>query len=171
MSDTALPLDDQTQIYCDLGVHGWGEVIVAREGKLTAFRVSSVFTDLPQAMLDLCDAAIKNVSHQVVLRDEPDGVVVDLRPDPTQQHTIIMSFSEFESLATGAAAPAPCPPLLSFRIRRQRLVSMVLIELWKTHANLRQPSYQAGRDPFPHSELMAVNRRWDQSPLGPSCLH
>ncbi|MEJ8560791.1 hypothetical protein QTO30_05825 [Yoonia sp. GPGPB17] len=170
MSAQVLPLDDVTQFYCDIGCHGWAELIVVFRGQPTVLRVSGIFTDLPHEILKICRAIIENSSIRVALCDEPGGATVEIETDKKQQHTVILSIYEIKKSLSGFGADQEGEFVLSTRIRRQRLVGMLLAELWKTHVNLRQPSYQKGRDSFPHKELVELNKRWDQSSLGPSFL-
>lgn len=170
MIDQNLKLDDVTQLYCDIGCHGWGELIVVHKGQLTALRVSSVFTDLSFELLNICRAVIANAPLRVALCDEPGGAIVELETDLKQQHTIIFSIYEVKEPLASFTPEQDGELMFSIRIRRQRLLGMLFAELWKTHVHLRQPSYQKGRDSFPHKELLELNAIWDEGPLGPSFL-
>ena len=170
MPSTLLPLDDVTQLFCDFGQHGWSELIVAHKGEITAYRVSEVFTDFPVEMLKICEAVISNKSLRVALCDEPGGVVFATERDEKQQHTVILSIYEIESPLAGFEANEEGRCVVSVRIRRQRLVGMLMAELWKTHVSLKQPSFQKGRAGFPHKELLRLNHVWDESDLRPSFL-
>lgn len=170
MGNSELQLDDVTQLYCDIGCHGWGEFIIAFKGQPIVLGVSSVFTNLPLEILEICRAGIENSPLRVALCDEPGGAVIELKTDKKQQHTVILSVFEIEEPLGGFDANQEGELMLSFRIRRERLVGMLLSELWKTHVNLRQPSYQKDRGPFPHRELINLNKKWDKSPLGTSFL-
>ena len=170
MNDQTLQLDDETQIYCDIGCYGWAELIVVFRGQPTVLRVSSVFTDLPQEVLGICRSVIENSPLRVALCDEPGGALFELKIDKKQQHTAIVSIYEVKDPLGGFDAGQQGELVLSTRIRRQRLVGMLLAELWKTHVHLRQPSYQKGRASFPHKELRELNELWDESSLGPSFL-
>jgi len=165
-----LPLDDETQLYCDLGHNGWAKLIFTFKGQITVVRVSGVFTDLSHEILRLCRAAIENLHVRVALCDEPGGSILELKPDKKQQHTVILSLFNVKVPVLGFDADHKGELALSIRIRRQRLVGMLLAELWKTHIHLRQPSYQKNRDIFPHTELIEMNELWDKSSVGSSFL-
>lgn len=170
MNTETLQLDDDTQLFCDCGQHGWSELIVARSGKLLAYRASDVFTDFPSEILAVCRAVIENAPLRVALCDEPGGSVLEVKPDIKQQHTLILSIYEIDRPLAGFDASEEGNLVLSIRIRRQRLVGMLMAELWKTHVSLKQPSYQKGRSGFPHNEVRRLNEIWNESALGPSFL-
>ncbi len=170
MDNEILPLDDETQLYCDLGRHGWSELILTFKGQIKAVRVSSVFSDLPHEVLKVCRSAINNSDVRVALCDEPGGSILEVKADKKQQHTVILSLFDVKEPIVTFNADHEGELVLSIRIRRQRLVGMLLAELWKTHMHLRQASYQTGRDTFPHAELIQINKLWDKSSLGPSFL-
>lgn len=166
MFSKALDLDDETQLFCDIGRHGWSDLIVASKGNLRSFRVSDVFTDFPAALLEICRFAIENSALRIALYDEPGGAVCTLEPDKKQQHTMVLSIFEVD----GTGVETQGKQVFALRIRRQRLVGMLMAELWKAHVSLQQPSYQKGRSSFPHKQLVALNKAWDLSELGPSFL-
>lgn len=95
---------------------------------------------------------------------------MEIKADKKQQHTVILSLFDVNEQVVAFDEDHEGELVLSIRIRRQRLVGMLLAELWKTHMHFRQASYQIGRDTFPHAELIEINKRWDESPLGPSFL-
>ena len=170
MDNENLPLDDDTQLYCDLGRHGWARLIFTFKGQVTAVRVSGVFTDISHEILKVCRAAIENLPVRVALCDEPGGSILELQTDRKQQHTVILSLFNVKEPVVAFDADHKGELVLSIRIRRQRLVGMLLAELWKSHIHLRQPSYQKDRDTFPHTELIEMNKLWDKSSVGPSFL-
>jgi hypothetical protein len=170
MSAETLQLDDDTQLFCDYGQHGWSHLIVAREGKLLAFRVSGVFTDFPSEILAICRSAIENAPLRVALCDEPGGTILEIAPVRTQQHTLTLSIYEVERPLSCIDANEVGNLVLSIRVRRQRLVVMLMAELWKMYVSLKQPEYQTRRGGFPHRELKVLNKVWDKSELGPSFL-
>lgn len=166
----AHPLDDVTQLYCDFRQYGWNELIIAQQGEIRTFRVSGVFTDFPVEILRICEAAIENLPLRVALCDEPGGAVIDIKCDATQQHSLTLTIYEIDRPLSGFDANEEGNPILSVRMRRQRFVGMLMAELWKAHVSLKHPSYQKGREVFPHKELLRVNTLWDNSPVGPSFL-
>jgi hypothetical protein len=170
MDDKTLQLDDVTQIFCDIGCHGWAKLIVISKGQHIVLRASGVFTDLPREVLEMCRAVIENSPVRIALCDEPGGAIVDLKTDKKQQHTMVLSIYDIEGPLIDFDASQDGELILSTRIRRQRRVGMLLADLWKTHVHLRQPSYQKGRVGFPHTDLVELNRLWDESSLGPSFL-
>lgn len=170
MNHAPIPLDDETQLFCDFGCHGWSELFFATKGQIRTIRVSSVFTDLPGELLRICRSAIQNSDMRVVLCDEPGGAVLEVKTDKTQQHTAILSLFDIKGPVIPLSADSEGELVLSIRIRRQRLVGMLLAELWKTHVHLKQDSYQKNRDTFPHAELIRVNNLWEKSSIGPSFL-
>ncbi len=170
MDKGILLLDEETQFYCNIGRHGWSELIVARKGQITTIRVSGVFTDLSHEILRVCRAVIENSQLRVALCDEPGGSILEIKTDKKQQHTVILSLFDDNEPVVAFDADYEGKLVLSIRIRRQRLLGMLLAELWKTHMHLKQPSYQKGRDTFPHAELIEINNLWDESPVGPSFL-
>ena len=170
MDTEIIPLDDETQLYCNLGRHGWSELIIAFKGKITTIRVSGVFTDLSHEILKVCRAAIENYHVRIALCDEPGGSILELKTDKKQQHTVILSLFDVKEPAVAFDADHEGELVLSIRIRRQRLLGMLVAELWKTHMHLKQPSYQKSRGTFPHAELIEINDLWDKSPMGPSFL-
>lgn len=170
MDKEILPLDDETQLYCDLGRHGWSQLILAFKGEIRTIRVSGVFTNLSYEVLRVCRSAIDNSDVRVALCDEPGGSILEVKTDKKQQHTVIFSLFDVKEPVVAFDADHEGELVLSIRIRRQRLVGMLLTELWKSHVHLRQASYQKSRDAFPHAELIEINKLWDKSPLGPSFL-
>lgn len=170
MDNEILPLDDETQLYCDIGRHGWSELMIAFRGQVTTMRVSGVFTDLSREILQICRSAIENAQVRVALCDEPGGSILELKVVEEQRHTVILSVFSVKKPEVAFKADHEGELVMSIRIRRQRLVGMLLAELWKTHMHLKQPSYQKGRGTFPHAELIEINHLWDKSPVGPSFL-
>ena len=170
MNTDALPLDDETQIYCNIRLHGWSDFIVCHHGEPQVFRISDVFTDFPNEMLAICRAVLEGSSLRVALCDEPGGVVLEVVRDQKQQHTTILTVYEIDKPILGFLAGAGGKAVLSTRIRRQRLVGTIMAELWKTHVGLKHPSFQKGRSDFPHRELRELNTLWNNGKLGPSFL-
>jgi len=162
--------DERIQLYFDFDRHGWSELIFVRGRQISGFRISGVFTDAPAALLDLCDAVLMNSATRVALCDEPGGVVVEVIPDTKQQHTVILSVYEIAPQLAGFDAHEDGRLVMTTRLKRRRLVGMLLTELWKSHKFLSEPSYQKGRDHFPHTRLLETNESWHQSALGPSFL-
>lgn len=170
MNEITSKLDDEIQLYCDFGRHGWGELVIVQNGKCTAFSVSDVFSDFAYEVCEICRAALENRSLRVALCDEPGGVVIEVKAGAEQQHTMLFSVFEVDGSLSGFGADEEGRLVLSSRIRRRRLVGMLLSELWKTHSFLREPSYQKNRQSFPHRDVIELNRLWEESPLGPSFL-
>lgn len=171
MNRTPSDIDDVTQLYVDVGTHGWSDLIVARKGELLSFRVSEVFTSMPANVLDLCNAILNNISLRVALCDEPGGVVIEVKPDEFQHHAVAFMIHEIEGRKVGFDAREEGTIIFETKFKRQRLIAMLMSELWKTHKSLSEPSYQIGRGNFPHHELRTMNKAWDDSPLGPSFLN
>lgn len=165
-----LPLDDDTQVHFDFCRHGWSDLFFTKKGQVWAFRVSGVFTDFPFEVLNICKAIISNSFLRTALCDEPGGAVLELKPDKEQQHTVLLTIYEIKAPLGGFDASEEGERVLSIRIRRQRLIQMLMAELWVIHISLKQPSYQKGRSSFPHTELREMNLLWDESDLGPSFL-
>ncbi|WP_299816396.1 hypothetical protein [uncultured Roseibium sp.] len=168
MNTLELQLDDVTQFFCDVGQHGWSDLIVAHKGDLLIFRVSQVITDFPSEVLKIARAIIENSPIRAALCDEPGGAVIAVEPDKKQPHTSILSIYEINGEIAGFDETEEGNLVLSLRIRRQRLAGMLLAELWKTHVCLKHTSYQNGRSGFPHKELKELNNIWNESDLGPS---
>lgn len=157
-------------MYYDFGLHGWSDLIFACQGQVSVFRISSVFTNAPIALLDICDAVLANVALRVALCDEPGGVVIEVMPDNEQQHTVIFSVYEITRPLVGFGPNEDGPIVIATRLKRRRLVGMLLSELWKSHKFLSDFSYQRNRGDFPHARLVEANETWNCSPLGPSFL-
>lgn len=163
-------IDDETQLYCDFGTYGWGDLYVVSKGHVNSFHVSSVVTDFAQELLNICKAVISNSNCRVALCDEPGGCIIEVATDKKQHYIMLFSIYTVEQPIFGFDANESGKLVLSFTVRRQRLIGMLMSELWKTHMFLRAPSYQKGRGRFPHVELVALNNAWEESPLGPSFL-
>jgi len=170
MSRDPSDVDEEAQIYIDLGQHGWSDLIIVSNGKVLLFGVSDVFTDMSATALRLCDAVLENIHLRVALCDEPGGVVLEVKPDTKQKHIMTLSIFQVDGPKSGFDADETGETVFEGRIKRRRLVGMLMSELWKTHMFLREPSYQKARDHFPHAELVKANKAWDESPLGPSFL-
>jgi len=78
---------------------------------------------------------------------------------------------EIDSAKVGFDAHETGVVIMEAKLKRQRLIGMLMAELWKTHKSLGEPSYQIGRaDRFPHHGLKQLNKAWDDGPLGPTFL-
>lgn len=120
----------------------------------------------------LCRAVLDNQAVYALLLDEPGGHCLYLTPDPEQQHTMLLRLYEMPYHRFSPTDPADARLLLSVRVKRKQLLGMLMAELWKLHAALREPSYQKGRDAGVAEEaLFGLNAEWDAHPrLGPSFL-
>jgi hypothetical protein len=170
MCDDVLKPDERTQLYFDFGLKGWSDLIFVCQGQISAFRISSVFTDAPTALLDICDAVLMNAATRVALCDEPGGVVVEVRPDTKQQHSVILSVYEIAPSMAGFGAHEAGRLVMATQLKRRRLFGMLLAELWKSHKFLSDSTYRKDRDDFPHARVAETNELWDHSTLGPSFL-
>ncbi|WP_421701590.1 hypothetical protein [Aliiroseovarius sp.] len=121
--------------------------------------------------MDLAAAVLDNRAEEVTLEDEPGRHSLSVSPDP-QQHIMRLVVRDVH---------ADPPLLLDAHIKRRRLITELMMALWKPHVLLREPSYQKDRarlqgrhhpwPDFPHKALRALNARWTEDPvLGPSCL-
>jgi hypothetical protein len=170
MSRKPSDIDEVTQIYIDVGKHGWSDVIIATNGKHLSLQITEIFRCVPDIILDLCHAILQNVPLKVALPDEPGGAVVEVKPDPFQRHTMIFLIYEVASPEIMIDASAYGTVIFQTKFKRRRLIGMLMSELWKTHKSLSEPSYQIGRGNFPHDELKKANDEWDGSTIGPSFL-
>lgn len=170
MTEAILPLDDLTQLYCDIGQHGWCRLLVAHKSQIHIYPVSGVFTDFPNEILRVCEASIENKPIRVALCDEPGGIVLEIKPDSKRHHISTLIAHKINKPLLGFDAGENGEPEITVTLRRQRLVGMLMAELWKAHIALKQPSYQQGRDIFPHKELLRINSLWNKSTVGPTFL-
>ncbi|MBO9465523.1 hypothetical protein J7443_09820 [Tropicibacter sp. R15_0] len=170
MNTGSLPFDDETQLYCNFGLHGWNDLIVFKDGEAQVFSVTDVFTDFASEILEICRAVLENTSLRVALCDEPGGVVFEVCRDKQQQHTMLLSIYEIERPLFGFSANETGKLVLTSRLRRQRLIEMLIAELWKTHISLKHRSFSDHRRVFPNRDLVELNALWHESSLGPSFL-
>lgn len=140
MENEELPIDEDTQIYCDIGRHGWASLIFIYKGEVKVSRVSGVLTDLPMEILKICRAVIENFQVRVALCDEPGGSILELKPDQKQKHTVILSMYEVKDPVVGFDTTHEGHLAFSIRLKRQRLMEMLVAELWKPHMHLKQTS-------------------------------
>lgn len=118
-------------------------------------------------MVRLAEAVLDNQPVTLNLMDEPGGHRLSIRPDLQQHHIVTFEVSAFSS-----CREIDAPPLMSIRVKRKQLLTILMTELWKLHFFHQEPAFQRARALFSHSALLRqLNNRWDKDPrLGPSIL-
>lgn len=148
--------------------HGWSDlIVVAPNGHIVNCLISTVFTDDIGCLMSLAEAVLDNQTESVDMMDEPGGHRLSIHPDPAQHHIVRFEISELNSQDEVYGAP-----LLSLRIKRKQLLTLLMTELWKLDLFYQEPSFQRLRQSFGSGELLRkLNSRWDADPrLGPSIL-
>lgn len=150
--------------------HGWSDLLISCEGKVLTCGISDVFSDAPSELLKLCHGVLANEPASAKLYDEPGGHALSVTPDALQQHTMLFVIQE---LGIHHEKPGGDEQIIiSVRVKRKQLLSLIIAELWKVRCFLREPSFQKARQQsFPREALRALNEQWDTHPtLGPSFL-
>lgn len=165
-----LSIDEDIQLYIDSREHGWTVLWFYAEKQMKEFWISDVFTEWSAELIRICQAILDNSQVRAALCDEPGGIVLELLPCEQEQHTMMLNFYEVAAPLAGFDENQEGAVLMSMRVRRQRLLYMLMSELWKVHVNLKFPYYQKNRGNFPHRDLIELNKAWDKSAFGPSFL-
>lgn len=168
MSRMESDICDEVGLSIVQGHYGWSDlVIVAPKGRIVSCRVSRVFTDEIAGFMSLAKAVLDNQSQTVDMMDEPGGHRLSVRPDPEQHHVVTFEVSIFNS--GGVVGDAP---VLSLRVKRKQMLTLLMTELWKLDLFHQEPSFQRRRGRFDQGELLRqLNSRWDNDPrIGPSIL-
>jgi len=163
----------QSDICDDIGIsfvqgrHGWSDLIIGYKGEVLNCRISRVFTDDLADLVRLAGAVLDNQPETLNLMDEPGGHRLSIRPDIYQHHIVTFEIGAFNSRGEVDAAP-----LMSIRVKRKQLLTLLMTELWKLHFFHQEPAFQSNRPRFNQTEpLRQLNNRWDNDPrLGPSIL-
>lgn len=168
MAKTKSDICDELGLSIVQGANGWSDlVIIAPKGHIVHCRISAVFTDEIASFISLAQAVLKNLPASVDLMDEPGGHRLSIRPDPEQHHVMTFELSAFHD-----PREADAPPILSIRVKRKQVMTLLMAELWKLNAFHQEPSFQRRRQSLEHGEhLRHLNSRWDADPqIGPSIL-
>ena len=120
--------------------------------------------------MDLVEALLSNMELRIRLFDEPSATEIVVTPNVQQQHLVGVAFFELDHHGQDRPTPKGLAPVLSFEFKRKHLVGMLMAELWCVHSFMQEPSYQKDRPAFPHGRLVRLNKRWNESSLGPSYL-
>lgn len=168
MARTKSDICDEVGISFVQGHHGWSDlIVVAPKGRIVNCRISTVFTDDIGCLMSLAEAVLDNQTESVDMMDEPGGHRLSIHPDPSQHHIVT-----FEISALNDRDEVDGAPLLSLRIKRKQLLTLLMTELWKLDLFHQEPSFQRLRQSFGSGELLRkLNSRWDADPrIGPSIL-
>lgn len=168
MARTEPDICDEIGISFVQGHYGWRNlIVVAPKGSIVNCRISTVFTDDIGCLMSLAEAVLDNQTETVDMMDEPGGYRLSIHPDPAQHHMVT-----FEISALNGRGEVDDAPLLSLRIKRKQMLTLLMTELWKLNLFHQEPSFQRRRQSFGSGELLRqLNSRWDVDPrIGPSIL-
>jgi hypothetical protein len=168
MTRTESDVCDEVGISFVQGQYGWSDlIIVAPKGSIVNCRISRVFTDDIAGLMSLAKALIDNQSETVDMMDEPGGHRISIRTDPQLHHIVTFEVGVFNSRGEVDATP-----LLSMRVKRKQMLTLLMTELWKLNLFHQEPSFQRRRQSFGQGEqLRQLNSMWDADPrIGPSIL-
>lgn len=117
--------------------------------------------------MSLAEAVLDNQTESVDMMDEPGGHRLSIHPDQAQHHIVT-----FEISALNGRDEVDGAPLLSLRIKRKQMLTLLMTELWKLDLFHQEPSFQRLRKSFGSGGLLRkLNSRWDVDPrIGPSIL-
>lgn len=113
--------------------------------------------------MTLCEFILENSEATVPFHDEPGGCVWKITPDKKQPHTMLLEIFELHRFPMEYREPA----IVSIIVKRNQLVTTLIMELWKNALLFREPSFQKGRERFPEEKLRRLTGTWLKSGLGP----
>ncbi len=164
-------VQDDFHVSYHVGQHGWEHVNIFICFQTFQFAVTEVYgTGGVDALLELCEALLRNEAIKTPLFDEPGGVVLQLEPLPKQKH--LACFRAFDiGGRIGEYYNADLhSPLFDIVIKRKQLFTNLIMELWIEMLHSQERSYRKNRSVFPVEKLVMLNMKWNASDLGPSCL-
>lgn len=150
------------------GRDGWSDlIIVAPKGSIVNCRIIGDFTDDIDGLMSLANGLFDNQSQTVDMIDEPGGHRLSIRADLQQHHIVTFEVSVFNSLGEVDATS-----VLSMRVKRKQMLTLLMAELWKVNLFQQEPLFQRPWQSFGRAELLRqLNSMWDADPrIGPSIL-